>query len=109
MVGALRDRVAATDITYLPARLNFLQHPKNLARRQWGKGLRDRDFLMISIDLAEAHVAARETSTAESCLEETTPILAGWNLHWNALSAWLTFQKALEECRDFEAAALAAF
>ncbi len=38
MVGAFRDRVAATDNTYLPARLNFLQHPENLARRHWGKG-----------------------------------------------------------------------
>lgn len=66
-----------------------------------------RDFLMISIDLAEAHVAARETATAESILEETTPILAGWTLHRNALAAWLTFQKALEERRDLDAAALA--
>jgi hypothetical protein len=38
MVGAFRDRVAATDNTYLPARLNYLQHPENLARRHWGKG-----------------------------------------------------------------------
>jgi tetratricopeptide (TPR) repeat protein len=66
-----------------------------------------RDFLMISIDLAAAHVAARETATALSCLTETTPILAGWNLHRNALAAWLAFQKALEERRDLKPAALA--
>ncbi len=66
-----------------------------------------RDFLMVSIDLAEAHVAAREMATALSFLEETTPILAGWNLHRNALAAWLTFQKALEERRDQKPAALA--
>jgi len=66
-----------------------------------------RDFLMISIDLAEAHVAAREMAMALSFLEETTPILAGWNLHRNALSAWLTFQKTLEERRDQKPAALA--
>ena len=66
-----------------------------------------RDFLMISIDLAEAHVAAREMATALSFLEETTPILAGWNLHRNALSGWLAFQRALEERRDQKPAALA--
>jgi tetratricopeptide (TPR) repeat protein len=66
-----------------------------------------RDFLMISIDLAEAHVAAREMATALSFLEETTPILAGSTLHRNALAAWLLFQKTLEECRDLKPAALA--
>jgi hypothetical protein len=66
-----------------------------------------RDFLVISIDLAEAHVAARETATALSFLEETTPILTGWNLHRNALAAWLAFQKTLEERRHLKAAALA--
>ncbi|HLX06225.1 MAG TPA: hypothetical protein VKY89_00030 [Thermoanaerobaculia bacterium] len=66
-----------------------------------------RDFLMISIDLAEAHVAAREMATALSFLEETTPILAGSTLHRNAMAAWLLFQKTLEECRDLKPAALA--
>ena len=66
-----------------------------------------RDFLMISIDLAEAHVRAGEMATALSFLEETTPILVGSNLHRNALAAWLAFQKALEERRDLEAPALA--
>ncbi len=66
-----------------------------------------RDFLMVSIDLAEAHVAAGETASALRLLAETTPILAAWNLHRNALSAWLAFQKALEERRDLDAAALA--
>jgi tetratricopeptide (TPR) repeat protein len=59
-----------------------------------------RDFLMISIDLAEAHVAARDTATALSFLDETTPILTGWNPHRNALAAWLAFRKALEERRE---------
>jgi tetratricopeptide (TPR) repeat protein len=68
---------------------------------------RHRDFLMISIDLVEAHVAARDTATALSFLAETTPILTGSNLHQNALAAWLAFQKALEERRDLEAGALA--
>jgi len=62
---------------------------------------------MISIDLAEAHVAAREMATALSFLEETTPILAGSTPHRNALAAWLAFQKALEERRDLKPAALA--
>ncbi len=66
-----------------------------------------RDFLMVSIDLAEAHVAARETATALTFLEETTPIMAGWKLHRNALAAWLLFQKTLEERRDQKPAALA--
>jgi tetratricopeptide (TPR) repeat protein len=66
-----------------------------------------RDFLMVSIDLAEAHIAAEEMASALRLLAETTPILAAWNLHRNALSAWLAFQKALEERRDLDAAALA--
>jgi tetratricopeptide (TPR) repeat protein len=66
-----------------------------------------RDFLMISIDLVEAHVAARERATALSFLAETTPILTGWNLHRNALAAWLAFRKTLEERRHLKAAALA--
>ena len=66
-----------------------------------------RDFLMISIDLAEAHVRAGDMATALAFLEETTPILVGSNLHRNALSAWLAFQRALEERRDLEAPALA--
>lgn len=66
-----------------------------------------RDFLMVSIDLAEANVAAGEMATALGFLTETTPIMAGWNLHRNALAAWLTFQKTLEERRALGAAALA--
>ena len=66
-----------------------------------------RDFLMVSIDLAEAHVAAGEMATALRLLAKITPAMAGWNLHRNALSASLAFQKALEERRDLEAAALA--
>jgi hypothetical protein len=66
-----------------------------------------RDFLMISIDLAEAHVAAGEMATALRLLAEVTPILTRWNAHRNAMAAWLTFQKALEERRDHGAAALA--
>jgi len=46
-------------------------------------------------------------ATALSVLEETTPILAGSNVHRNALAAWLAFQHALEERRDLGAAALA--
>jgi tetratricopeptide (TPR) repeat protein len=66
-----------------------------------------RDFLLTSIDLAEAHVAAGEMATALRLLAETTPTVASWNLHRNALSAWLMFQKAIEERRDLDAAALA--
>lgn len=66
-----------------------------------------RDFLMVSIDLAEAGVAAGEMATALRFLAETAPIMAGWNLHRNALAAWLTFQETLEERRALGAAALA--
>jgi tetratricopeptide (TPR) repeat protein len=65
-----------------------------------------RDFLMISIDLAEVYVAAGEMATTLRLLTEVTPILTRWNAHRNALAAWLTFQKALEERRDLGAVAL---
>jgi hypothetical protein len=35
--------------------------------------------------------------SAVRLLAETTPTMATWNLHRNALAAWLLFQKALEE------------
>jgi tetratricopeptide (TPR) repeat protein len=66
-----------------------------------------RDFLMVSIDLAEAHVAAGEMASALRLLGETTPAMASRNLHRSALAAWLLFQKALEERSDLDAAALA--
>jgi hypothetical protein len=66
-----------------------------------------REFLLVTIDLAEAHVAEGEMATAMRLFAETTPTLASWNLHRNALSAWLVFLKTLEERRDRGAAALA--
>lgn len=66
-----------------------------------------RDFLMASIDLAEANVATGEMASALRLLAEVTPTMASWSLHRNALAAWLLFQKALEERRDLGAAALA--
>jgi tetratricopeptide (TPR) repeat protein len=59
---------------------------------------RDRhvDFLMVSIDLAEAHTAAGEIATAGRLLAEVTPLMESWNLHRNALAAWLMFRQALE-------------
>jgi hypothetical protein len=59
-----------------------------------------RDFLMASIDQAEAHVAAGERATAGRLLADVTPIMTSWNLHRNALAACLVFQKALEERRE---------
>jgi len=56
-----------------------------------------KEFLMASIDVAEAHGAAGEIATAFRLLAEVTPILTSWNLHRNALAAWLVFQKSLEE------------
>ena len=60
---------------------------------------------MISIDLTEAQVAAGEMASALEVLEETTPVVDNI-LHRNALSAWLLFQKTLEERRDLGAASL---
>jgi tetratricopeptide (TPR) repeat protein len=59
-----------------------------------------REFALVSIDLAEAHVGQGETATALRLLAETTPTLASGNLHRNGLAAWLLFQKTLEEHRD---------
>ncbi len=80
--------------------------------RQAQEEFRTRDlhmeFLMVSIDLAEAHVAAGEMTTAGRLLAEVTPLMTAWKLHRNALAAWLMFQKALEERRDGGAVAVAA-
>jgi tetratricopeptide (TPR) repeat protein len=78
-----------------------------LAREEFRARDLHRDFLLVSIDLAEAHVGLGEMATALQLLRETTPTLARWNLHRNALAVWLMFQKALEERRDLGAAALA--
>jgi tetratricopeptide (TPR) repeat protein len=82
-------------------------HILRLVREEFRARDLHRDFLMVSIDLAEAHVATGEMATALRLLAETTPAMAGWNLHRNALAAWLMFQKALEERRDVGSAALA--
>jgi tetratricopeptide (TPR) repeat protein len=66
-----------------------------------------REFLLVSIDLAEAHVRQGEFTTALRLLGETTPTVASWNLHRNGLAAWLLFQRTLDESRDLGAAALA--
>jgi hypothetical protein len=78
-----------------------------LAREEFRARDLHPDFLLVSIDLAEAHVGLGEMATALQLLRETTPTLASWNLHRNALAVWLMFQKALEERRDLGAAALA--
>jgi tetratricopeptide (TPR) repeat protein len=59
-----------------------------------------QDFLLVSIDLPEAHVALGETATALRLLSEVTPLLTSWHPHRNAVGAWLLFQKALEEPSD---------
>jgi tetratricopeptide (TPR) repeat protein len=66
-----------------------------------------RDFLLITLDLVESHLALDETATALRLLAETTPVLASWNLHQNGLAAWLLFQKTLDTRRDLDVAALA--
>jgi tetratricopeptide (TPR) repeat protein len=66
-----------------------------------------REFLLVTIDLAEAHVRQGEFATALRLLGETTPTLASGNLHRNGLAAWLLFQKTLDENRDLGGAALA--
>jgi tetratricopeptide (TPR) repeat protein len=68
-----------------------------------------QEFLMVSIDLAEALVAAGEIATALRLIAEVTPILTSWNPHRNAVAAWLLFQKALEERSETGAAAGALF
>jgi tetratricopeptide (TPR) repeat protein len=64
-----------------------------------------REFLLATIDLAEAHVGQGETATALRLLAETTPTLASWNLHQNGLAAWRAFQKILDGRRARHATA----
>jgi outer membrane PBP1 activator LpoA protein len=59
-----------------------------------------QDFLLVSIDLTEAHVALGQTATALRVLAEVTPLLASWHPHRNAVAAWLLVQTALEERTD---------
>lgn len=61
------------------------------------------EYLMVSIDLAEVHVARSEIAAAGRLLAEVTPIMTSWNLHRNTLAAWLLFQKALGRRRDARA------
>ncbi len=63
------------------------------------------EFLMVSIDLAEAHALLGETAIAGRLLADVTPVMTGWKLHRNALAAWLMFQQALEVRRDADAVA----
>jgi tetratricopeptide (TPR) repeat protein len=59
-----------------------------------------REFTLVTIDQAEAHVGHGETPTALRLLGETTPALASWNLHQNGLAAWLFVGKSLRERRE---------
>jgi tetratricopeptide (TPR) repeat protein len=70
---------------------------------------RHMDLLMLSIDLAEAHCAAGEIGTAGRLLADITPIMTSWQLHRNAMAAWLLFQKTLEERMGSRAALDALF
>ncbi len=65
-----------------------------------------REFLLVTIDLAEAHVGQGDPETALRILQESTPTPADWKVHQNGLAAWLLFQKVLGEGRDREGAAL---
>jgi tetratricopeptide (TPR) repeat protein len=56
-----------------------------------------QDFILVSIDLAEAHVAQGETATALRVLTEVTPLLASWNPHRDLLDTWLRFQEELQD------------
>ena len=80
--------------------------------RQVAEDFRVRDlhmeFLMVSIDLAEAHAGAGEIATAGRLLADVTPVMTSWNLHRNALAAWLMFQKTLEERRNASTTAIGA-
>jgi len=55
------------------------------------------EFLMVALDLAEAHVAGGEIATAGRLLTEVTPLLTSWNLRRNAVAAWLMYRNAFEK------------
>ncbi|HEY0783577.1 MAG TPA: tetratricopeptide repeat protein [Thermoanaerobaculia bacterium] len=68
--------------------------------RQMREEFRVRDLhhetLLVSIDLAEAYVAAGEPELAARLVAELVPIIVRWGLHRDALSAWSILQDALE-------------
>jgi tetratricopeptide (TPR) repeat protein len=59
-----------------------------------------QEYLLVAIDLAEAHVALGGTATALRLVSEVMPRLASWQPHRSTLGAWLLFEKALEEASD---------
>jgi tetratricopeptide (TPR) repeat protein len=79
--------------------LGHLAQAASIFRQMWEE-FRVRDLnhevVLVSLDLAEAYVAAGEVEDAARMVGEVYPILVRWGLHRDALSAWLLLQNALE-------------
>jgi tetratricopeptide (TPR) repeat protein len=70
---------------------------------------RERDFLLATLDLAEAHVAQGEIATALRLLAAATPQPASPAPHRNAAAAWLLLHRELAARMEMGARAGALF
>lgn len=79
--------------------LGHLADAVHIFRQVW-EAFRERglhyDLVMVSIDLAEAHVAQGNSATAARLASEVHSIMEAWGVHRYALAAWLMLQKAVE-------------
>ncbi len=79
--------------------LGYLEEAAHILRQVW-RGFRERtlhyDFVMASLDLAEAYVAQGHHATAARLTAEVYPILGAWGVHRYTLAAWLMLQQAIE-------------
>jgi hypothetical protein len=68
--------------------------------RQLFADFRERDLheelVFLALDLADTYVAERQHASAARLVREVHPVLCQWNLHRNALAAWLMLQNSLE-------------
>jgi tetratricopeptide (TPR) repeat protein len=67
---------------------------RQVRERYSGSGLHF-DFVMASLDLAEAHTAAGDTAAAIDLLTVTLPVLEAWHLHRHTLAALISLQSLL--------------
>ena len=57
------------------------------------------ELTLISVELAEVHVARGQHEEAARLVEDFLPLLRAWGLHAEGLALWLLMQKAIRERR----------
>jgi tetratricopeptide (TPR) repeat protein len=79
--------------------LGHLEEAEHIFRQLFAE-FRERELheelVFVALDLAETYVAEGQYASAARLVREVYPALCQWNLHRNALAAWLMLQNALE-------------